>query len=77
MKNNTNDAIQLEVLDQIPISEHNQIKVINGNLSNGDFDVNTGSILWNKNLNPGARETIYFNYTVVYPKEIQTEYYNK
>ncbi len=77
MKNNTNEAIQLEVLDQIPISEHNQIKVINGNLSNGGFDVNTGSILWNKTLNPGARETIYFNYTVVYPKELQTEYYNK
>lgn len=77
IKNNTNEAIQLEILDQLPISEHDKIKVIKGNISNGDYDEKTGSILWTKDLSPGMRETIYFNYTVVYPKEMSTEYYNK
>ncbi|MGE6396305.1 DUF4139 domain-containing protein [Chryseobacterium scophthalmum] len=77
IRNNTKDSIELEVLDQIPLSENQKITVKTLNIGDGDFDTKTGSILWNRKINSGASEKINFSYEVKYPKEMQIQYYSR
>lgn len=77
IRNNTKESIELEVVDQIPLSENQKITVKTLNIDDGDFDTKTGSILWNRKINSGASEKINFSYEVKYPKEIQIQYYSR
>ncbi|RXM40701.1 hypothetical protein BOQ62_04455 [Chryseobacterium sp. CH21] len=77
IRNNTKENIELEVLDQLPISENSKILVKMLNPSGGNLDEKTGSILWNKNIGSGNSEKITFSYEVKYPKDIQIQYYNR
>lgn len=77
IRNNTKENIELEVLDQIPLSENQKIIVKTLNIGDGDFDTKTGSILWNRKINSGASEKINFSYEVKYPKEMQIQYYSR
>ncbi|WP_204536724.1 MULTISPECIES: DUF4139 domain-containing protein [Chryseobacterium] len=77
IRNNTKESIELEVLDQIPLSENQKITVKTLNIGDGDFDTKTGSILWNRKINSGASEKINFSYEVKYPKEMQIQYYSR
>lgn len=77
IRNNTKENIELEVLDQIPLSENQKITVKTLNIGDGDFDTKTGSILWNRKINSGASEKINFSYEVKYPKEMQIQYYSR
>lgn len=77
IRNNTKENIELEVLDQIPLSENQKITVKTLNIGDGDFDTKTGSILWNRKINSGAAEKINFSYEIKYPKEMQIQYYSR
>ena len=77
IRNNTKETIELEVLDQIPLSENQKITVKTLNIGDGNFDDKTGSILWNRKINSGASEKINFSYEVKYPKEMQIQYYSR
>lgn len=77
IRNNTKENIELEVLDQIPLSENQKIIVKTLNIGDGDFDTKTGSILWNRKINSGASEKINFSYEVKYSKEMQIQYYSR
>ncbi|WP_175622166.1 DUF4139 domain-containing protein [Chryseobacterium schmidteae] len=77
IRNNTKENIELEVLDQIPLSENQKITVKTLNIGDGNFDDKTGSILWNRKINSGASEKINFSYEVKYPKEMQIQYYSR
>ncbi|MCD0457612.1 DUF4139 domain-containing protein [Chryseobacterium sp. LC2016-27] len=77
IRNNTKESIELEVLDQIPLSENQKITVKTLNIGDGDLDTKTGSILWNRKINSGASEKINFSYEVKYPKEMQIQYYSR
>jgi len=77
IRNNTKENIELEVLDQLPISENSKILVKTLNLGDGSLDDKTGSILWNKNIGSGSSEKIIFSYEVKYPKEMQIQYYSR
>lgn len=77
IRNNTKENIELEVLDQIPLSENQKITVKTLNIGDGDFDIKTGSILWNRKINSGVSEKINFSYEVKYPKEMQIQYYSR
>jgi len=77
IRNNTKENIELEVLDQIPLSENQKITVKTLNIGDGQFDSKTGSILWNRKINSGASENINFSYEVKYPKEMQIQYYSR
>lgn len=77
IRNNTKENIELEVLDQIPLSENQKIIVKTLNIGDGDLDTKTGSILWNRKINSGASEKINFSYEVKYPKEMQIQYYSR
>ncbi|REC43201.1 DUF4139 domain-containing protein [Chryseobacterium sp. 5_R23647] len=77
IRNNTKESIELEILDQIPLSENQKITVKTLNIGDGDFDIKTGSILWNRKINSGVSEKINFSYEVKYPKEMQIQYYSR
>ncbi len=77
IRNNTKENIELEVLDQIPLSENQKITVKTLNIGDGNYDDKTGSILWNRKINSGAAEKINFSYEVKYPKEMQIQYYSR
>ncbi|RLJ31626.1 uncharacterized protein (TIGR02231 family) [Chryseobacterium sp. 7] len=77
IRNNTKENIELEILDQLPISENSKILVKTINLGGGIPDEKTGSILWNKNIGSGSSEKITFSYEVKYPKEMQIQYYSR
>lgn len=77
IRNNTKENIELEVLDQIPLSENQKITVKTLNIGDGSYDDKTGSILWNRKINSGAAEKINFSYEVKYPKEMQIQYYSR
>ncbi|MDA3614037.1 DUF4139 domain-containing protein [Polluticaenibacter yanchengensis] len=77
IRNNTKEAIDIEVLDQVPISENSKISVKALSIDNGEYDEKTGSILWNKKIASGATEKINLSYEVKYPKDMQVQYYNR
>ncbi|NER18885.1 DUF4139 domain-containing protein [Spongiivirga citrea] len=75
IRNNGPKAIELEILDQLPISQNNKIEVGKTELAGGDYDKGTGSILWKKSIARGGTEKIQFSYEVKYPKEMVLQYY--
>ncbi|REC56586.1 hypothetical protein DRF62_03255 [Chryseobacterium piscium] len=77
IRNNTKENIELEILDQIPLSENQKITVKTLNIGDGNYDDKTGSILWNRKINSGTSEKINFSYEVKYPKEMQIQYYSR
>ncbi|MCS4304810.1 DUF4139 domain-containing protein [Chryseobacterium sp. BIGb0232] len=77
IRNNTKESIELEVLDQLPISENSKISVKTIETGDGSLDEKTGSILWNKNIRSGGSEKISFSYEVKYPKDMQIQYYSR
>lgn len=75
VRNNGPKAINIEIFDQLPISQNNKIEIEALDLAGGDYDKGTGSILWEKSLDAGAGTTINFNYEVKYPKDMVLQYY--
>ncbi|MDH6252932.1 uncharacterized protein (TIGR02231 family) [Chryseobacterium sp. H1D6B] len=77
IRNNTKESIELEVLDQLPISENSKILVKALEIGDGSLDEKTGSILWNRKIGSGSSDKISFSYEVKYPKEMQIQYYSR
>ncbi|WP_080778406.1 DUF4139 domain-containing protein [Chryseobacterium phocaeense] len=77
IRNNTKESIELEILDQLPISQNSKIQVKALETGNGNFDEKTGSILWNRTISSGASDKVSFSYEVKYPKEMQIQYYSR
>ena len=77
VRNNTKENIELEILDQLPLSENSKITVKSLETGNGILDDKTGSILWNRNIASGGSDKINFSYEVKYPKEMQVQYYSR
>lgn len=68
VKNNKSQTINMLVMDQIPISNSDEIKVEIIELSKGKLDTNTGEIRWEFELQANKSKDIDLNYAVKYPK---------
>lgn len=77
VRNNTKENIDLEILDQLPISENSKVSVKALEIGNGNFDEKTGTILWNRKVVSGGSDIINFSFEVKYPKDIQIQYYSR
>jgi uncharacterized protein (TIGR02231 family) len=77
IRNNTKQVIDLEILDQLPISENEKIIVKSLTIGDGVYDEKTGSILWQRKLESGKTETINFTYELKYPKDMKIQYTNR
>ncbi|WP_268033163.1 mucoidy inhibitor MuiA family protein [Algoriphagus sp. PAP.12] len=68
VRNNKSQAVNLQIIDQIPVSVNSNITVEVGNISGGKLNEETGIITWNITIPPGSQEKLTFQYEVKYPK---------
>jgi len=69
VKNTKSKSVTIELLDQIPISQHEDIEIELVKTSEADFKSKTGSLLWNVELAPGASREFVFAYTQKTPHD--------
>ena len=69
IKNTKDNVIDLEIKDQIPISQDANIKITNVENLEGALNPSTGIIKWNLRLQPKQTKELKFSYTVKFPKE--------
>ncbi|MBK9460635.1 MAG: mucoidy inhibitor MuiA family protein [Sphingobacteriales bacterium] len=69
LRNNKNASIDLEVLDQIPVSRNADIKVDLDEKSGAEYDEALGKLLWHVALRAGETKRLKLIYTVKYPKD--------
>lgn len=69
VRNNKGVPIEIEVLDQVPLSRRtNEIEVKLQNKSGADHDEIYGRILWQLKIDPSKSKTLDLVYTVKYPE---------
>lgn len=68
IKNNKSQNIKMIVLDQIPISSKEEIKVTLDALFNGELNKDTGEVKWSFKLPTNSIKNLQLKYTVKYPK---------
>jgi len=69
VRNNNSFAIELDLMDQLPIAQNNDIEVKLEDGGGAKFDVEYGSLLWKLKINPGETKKVKFIYSVKYPKD--------
>ncbi|NCC19000.1 MAG: mucoidy inhibitor MuiA family protein [Bacteroidia bacterium] len=70
IKNNNQTPIDINVVDQIPLSNQENIKITAGDLSKAQYDEKTGKLTWDFSLKALEQKTITFNYIVRQPKGV-------
>lgn len=68
VKNNRKMPIQIEIQDQVPVSQDSEIETEITNISNAQQDLLSGKLTWNLTLQPGQSEKISLIYAIKYPK---------
>jgi uncharacterized protein (TIGR02231 family) len=68
IRNNKSSAIEIEVLDQIPISKRTEIEVELLNQDGAEYTKEYGKLLWNLKIKPNDSKKIKLSYSVKYPK---------
>lgn len=68
VKNTRKSMVQVELQDQVPVSQEAEITVETSQLSKGDLDPATGIVTWNLNIPPGETVKVVLTYTIKYPK---------
>jgi len=73
VKNNRDKAISIEIQDQIPISQNDDIEVVIDEISGAKYDEFTGKLRWNLKIEPGETMKLQLGYTIKYPKNKQIQ----
>ena len=68
IKNNKAVAIDIKLVDRIPISQQKEIKVDDIETFDANYDAKKGLLLWEMNLKPQTTEKKSFSFQVKYPK---------
>ncbi len=69
VRNNKLKAIEIEVVDQIPLSKIKEIEVEMLDNSSAEYDETTGKLLWKLTVQPGETAEVLFKFQVKYPKD--------
>lgn len=69
IRNNKSYAIDLEVLDQVPISRNKEIRVEIDESSGATYNADYGRLLWNLKLAPNETKWLRLVYSITYPKD--------
>jgi len=72
-KNNRSTAVDIEILDQIPISSNSDIEVKEIEVSQADFNPVTGEVKWKYHLNPGESKKMILTFSIKYSKNQTVE----
>jgi len=68
IKNKKSAPIEIEILDQIPITQNKKIEVILDEKSGAELNEDTGKLIWKYTIKGGQSKKIKLGYTVKYPK---------
>lgn len=68
IKNNRKSPITIDILDQIPISSNSEIEVESIEISDADYNEQTGELKWHYKVDSGNTKTINLTFSVKYPK---------
>lgn len=68
IKNNKTEPIKIELKDQVPVSQLDDIKVEVLDISNGELNEQNGKVTWYCNVNPGEVKVYKLSFSVKYPK---------
>jgi len=68
IKNNRKAPITINLEDQIPVSQNNDITVDAIETSNGQLDVLTGKLSWTYTIQPGAQQKVQLTFSVKSPR---------
>lgn len=79
VKNTRKTPVEVELMDQIPVSQDAEIVVEATELSKGILDPATGFVTWRMNIPPGESQKVVLTYTIKYPKskQVNTRRYKK
>jgi len=75
VKNNHKGPIQIELEDQLPVSQNSEITVDAIELSKAEHNTLTGQLKWKLSLNPDESKKIILTYSVKYPKNKSLQLY--
>ena len=67
-KNNRKNTINIDILDQVPISQSDDIEVKILEISDAETNDIKGELKWNFNLKPGESRKIRISFSIKYPK---------
>ncbi|MFT6923070.1 MAG: hypothetical protein ACJA1C_002078 [Crocinitomicaceae bacterium] len=70
VRNNRDVPIRIEIFDQVPISNSNDISVTADELSGSEKNIETGEVVWNMSIAPAGVQSKQLGYTVKYPKNM-------
>ncbi|MGI9533002.1 DUF4139 domain-containing protein, partial [Lutimonas sp.] len=68
VRNNKSEQIELLLIDQIPVSRMDDIKVEVEQKSGGKIDSNSGKVSWDLTIDSNDQKEIEIKYSVKYPK---------
>ena len=68
VKNNRETPIQIEIQDQLPVSQHSDIIVSAIEVSKAEYEELTGKLKWEYKLGPGTSQKIKLSFSIKYPK---------
>lgn len=68
IRNNKTTSIEIEILDQVPISKQKTIEVEIEEKGNAEYNEEYGKLLWNLKIKPNETAKIKLGYSVEYPK---------
>lgn len=71
VKNTRKTPVEVELMDQIPVSQDAEIIVEATELTKGILDPATGFVTWRMTIPPGEQQRVVLTYTVKYPKSKQ------
>jgi hypothetical protein len=69
VRNNRETPIELNLFDQVPISQDSDISVTVDDISAANHNLTTGRLLWVVKLQPGESATYKLAFTIKYPKD--------
>ena len=68
IKNNRKSAVNIDLEDQLPISQNSEIIVDAVELSKGLVNKDDGKVSWKFLIPPGESQKVIYTYTIKYPK---------
>lgn len=67
-KNNRKTVVDIDILDQLPISQSDEIEVKALEISGAELHADKGELKWNFKLQPGESKKIRLSFEIKYPK---------
>lgn len=68
VRNTRNKAVDVVVMDQLPISNDKDIEIGDKEYKGADYNETTGAVTWKLQLKPNETKELVLGYTVKYPK---------